>query len=132
MSDEELIRSLDDEERLAALNRDVETLDRLWADQFVINAPNNHVVVGKNAALDMYVHARVIDFASFERRVEFFRVENNFAIIMGLETLVPNTDALSYGLVAGHVVERRFTNIWKKDQGRWSLFARHANVIVKH
>ena len=34
LSDEELVRSLDDQEREAALKRDVAALERLWSDQF--------------------------------------------------------------------------------------------------
>lgn len=130
MSDEELVRSLDDQERVAALTRDVAALERLWSDQFTVNAPNNQVVVGKGAVLDTFVHSGVIDFSSFERHIEFIRVEGNFTIIMGLETLVPNSDAPSAGLVAGRPVKRRFTNIWKNEAGTWRLFARHANVIL--
>lgn len=71
----------------------------------------------------------MIDFSSFERHIEFIRVEGNFAIIMGLETLVPNSDAPSAGLVAGRPVNRRLTNVWKNEAGTWRLFVRHANVI---
>ena len=129
MSDEELIRSLDDQERMAALTRDMEALERLWSDQFTVNAPNSQVVIGKRAVLDTFVHSGVIDFSSFERDVEFMCVDGDFAIIMGLETLVPNSDAPGAGLVAGQPVKRRFTNIWKKEATKWRLFARHANVI---
>ncbi len=128
-SDEELVRSLDDQERTAALRRDVAALERLWSDQFVVNAPNNQVVVGKTAVLDVFVRAGVINFSSFERHVEFVRVDGAFAILMGLETVTPVTDALSAGLVAGQPVKRRFTNVWKKEGDAWRLFARHANVI---
>jgi hypothetical protein len=38
VSDEELVRSLDDQERAAALKRDVAALERLWSDQFTVNA----------------------------------------------------------------------------------------------
>lgn len=129
MSDEELVRSLDDQERAAALKRDVAALERLWSDQFTVNAPNNQVVIGKAAVLDTFVHAGVINFSSFERQIEFVRVDGGFAIIMGLETVRPISDAPSAGLVAGQAVRRRFTNIWKKEAGTWRLFARHANVI---
>ena len=129
MSDEDLIRSLDDQERTAALKRDLAALERLWSDQFTVNAPNNQVVVGKRAVLDTFVHSGVIDFSSFERAIEFMCVEGDFAIIMGLETLVPNSDAPSAGLVAGQPVKRRFTNIWKKEAAVWRLFARQASVI---
>jgi len=129
MSDEELVRSLDDQERDAALRRDVAALKRLWSDRFTVNAPNNEVVTGKQAVLDTFVHTGIIDFSSFARHIEHIEVDGGFAIIMGLETLVPKTDAPSAGLVAGRSVNRRFTNIWKQEAGTWRLFARHANVI---
>jgi hypothetical protein len=51
------------------------------------------------------------------------------ALIMGLETLMPNVDAPHTGLVARQAVKRRFTNIWKRDDATWRLHIRHANVI---
>jgi len=128
-SDEETVRKLDDQERTAALRRDVPTLERLWSDQLTVNAPNNAVVIGKRTVMDTFVHSGIINFSSFERKIEFTRVDGDFAIIMGLETLKPVSDAPSVGLVAGLEVRRRFTNIWKKETGTWRLFARHANVI---
>ncbi len=129
VSEEKVVRSLDDQERTAALKRDVAALDRLWSDQFTVNAPNNKVVAGKRAVLDVFVHGGIINFSSFERHVEFIRVDGDFAFIMGLETVQPISDAPGAGLVAGQPVRRRFTNVWKKEAGRWRLFARHANVI---
>jgi ketosteroid isomerase-like protein len=125
VSDEETIRSLEDQERTAALKRDVPALERLWSDQFTVNAPNNQVVVGKRAVLEMFVRGGIINFSLFERRIEFIRVDNDFAFIMGAETIRPIGDAP----MAGQTVHRRFTNIWKKEAGTWRLFARHANVI---
>src|SRR5215218_8664243 len=62
ISDEGLVRSLDDQERVAALNRDGSALERLWSDQFILNAPNNQVVVGKRAVLDTFVRAGIYQF----------------------------------------------------------------------
>jgi ketosteroid isomerase-like protein len=129
--DEEVVRSLDDQERIAALKRDVAALERLWSERFTVNAPNNQVVVGRRAVLDTFVGAGVINFSSFERQIEFMRVEGDFAFIMGLETVRPITDAPAAGLVAGQTVHRRFTNIWKREDGTWRLFARHANVMPR-
>ena len=130
MSDEDLVRSLDDQERAAALNRDVPALERLWSDQFVVNAPNNQVVVGRQKNLDTFVRGGVINFSSFERTIEFARVDGNFGVLMGLESVVPRTDVPSAGLVAGQVIRRRFTNIWKKEGDTWRLYWRHANVFT--
>jgi ketosteroid isomerase-like protein len=124
VSDEEAVRSLDDQERLAALKRDLPALERLWSDQFIVNAPNNQVVIGKRAVLDTFVHSGVINFSLFERKIELVRLEGDFAFIMGAETV-----QAAGGPAAGQTIMRRFTNIWKKDQGTWRLFARHANVV---
>jgi hypothetical protein len=128
-ADEENVRLLDDEERIAALKRDISTLERLWSEQFTVNAPNDQIVVGRRAVLDVFVRAGVINFSKFERQIEFIRADGPFVIIMGLETVEPVRDAPSAGLVAGHTIKRRFTNIWKNEGGTWRLFARHANVI---
>src|ERR1700719_2211508 len=131
MSNEELVRSLDDQERVSALSRDVPALERLWSDHFVVNAPNNQVVVGRQENLDTFVRGGVINFSSFEQTIEFGRVDGDFGVLMGLETVVPRTDVPSAGLVAGQVIRRRFTNIWKNEGGTWRLYWRHANVILR-
>ena len=128
-ADEEHVRALDEEERLAALRRDIPALERLWSDQFAVNAPNYQVVVGRRAVLDTFVRAGVINFSTFEREIEFIRADGPYVTLMGLETVVPVSDAPGAGLVAGHAVKRRFTNIWRNEGGTWRLFLRHANVI---
>ena len=129
--DEEQVRFLDDQERLAALQRDTLALERLWSDDFAVNAPNNQVVVGRHAVVETFVGSGVIDFSRFERQIEFIRADGAYVIIMGLETVEPISDAPGAGLVAGQTIQRRFTNIWKNEEGTWRLFARHANVIPK-
>jgi ketosteroid isomerase-like protein len=127
--DEATVRALDEQARIAALTRDVAALERLWSDQLVVNAPNNQVVIGKRAVIDDFVHAGVINFSSFERQIEFIRIDGDFATTMGVETVRPVTDAPASGLKAGQQIQRRFTNIWRREQDTWRLFIRHANVI---
>jgi ketosteroid isomerase-like protein len=130
-TEEVLVRALDDQERVATRARDVAALDQLWSEQLTVNAPNNQVVVGRKAVLDMFVHSGIINFASFDREVEFVRADGNLVFIMGREKVKPLNDAPGAGLVAGQIVERRFTNIWKKEGTTWRLFVRHANVIAR-
>jgi ketosteroid isomerase-like protein len=125
-SDEQTLRSLDDQERMAALKRDVAALERLWSDEFTVNAPTNVVVVGKQAVMDTFITRGVIHFSSFERTVEFLRVDGDFAFVMGAETVQPVGDAPH----SGQTLRRRFTNVWKKEAGTWRLFARHANNLA--
>ena len=128
-SDEQRVLTLDDQERVAFLKRDDSALELLWSEDFVVNAPNNQIVVGKRANLDSFVRAGVINFSTFERKTEFITADGAFVILMGLETVQPLNDAPALGLVAGQTIKRRFTNIWKNEGGVWRLFARHANVI---
>jgi ketosteroid isomerase-like protein len=100
-----------------------------WSEELTINAPNNQVVVGRQRNLDPFMRSGIINFSAFERAIEFARVDGDFAVIMGLETVTPKADAPSVGLVAGRPVKRRFTNIWKKEGDTWRLYWRHANVI---
>jgi hypothetical protein len=107
------------------LKQDLSALERLWADQFTVNAPSNQVVIGKREVLAL-VQRGVIHYSSFERRVELVRLDGEIAIVMGAETVKPIGDAP----LTGQTVQRRFTNIWKKDGATWRLTARHANVVV--
>jgi hypothetical protein len=125
---ESVVLALDDQERLAALNRDVPELERLWSENFTVNAPNNRVVEGRQGNLAAFVRSGIINFSTFDRSIEFIRVDGLFAVIMGLETVVPIEDAPSAGLVAGQQVHRRLTNIWRKEGSTWRLYWRHANV----
>jgi ketosteroid isomerase-like protein len=127
--DKDYVVALDDEERRATLARDVAALERLLSEQFFVNAPNNRVVVGRQGMLDVFVRSGVIDFAGFDRTIEHVHADSGFVFIMGLETVTPKNDAPSVGLTAGRTIQRRFTNVWKNENGVWRLFARHANVI---
>jgi ketosteroid isomerase-like protein len=126
---EDQVRALDDEERRATLARDVAAIERLWSEDFFVNAPNNRVVVGRQATLDGFVRSGIIDFAQFDRTIEHVHVDSGFVFIMGSETVTPKSDAPSVGLAAGRTIRRRFTNVWRNEDGVWRLYARHANVI---
>jgi ketosteroid isomerase-like protein len=123
-AEEKTVRALDDRERTAVLNQDRPALERLWSDRFTVNAPSNQVVIGRRAVLDLVQQGR-IHYSSFERTVEFARVEGDLAVLMGAETVRP----IGGAPLAGQTVKRRFTNIWKRQGGTWWLIARHANVI---
>src|SRR5262249_51545342 len=120
---EETIRALDDQERKAVLDRNYAALEHLWCDQFTVNSPANNVVIGRRTVLATV--QKLANYSLFERKVEFIGIEGDIAIVMGAETVKPTGDVP----LAGKTVERRFTNIWKKDGQTWCAIARHANVV---
>src|SRR5262245_51781960 len=124
-ADEKAVRSLEEQERLAVLNEDIAALERLWAEQFIVNNPQNEISADRNAVLDR-VRRGLIRYSKFERRIEAIRFSGDIAIVMGSETVEPKSAAGG----STQAVQRRFTNIWKKTGTTWRAIARHANVIV--
>jgi hypothetical protein len=116
------VRQMEVVEAEALLQKDVATLQNVWATNFMVNAPLNMVFIGGQIDL---VKAGILSYSSFTRNVEQVMVFKDIVITMGGETVVPS------GLdpLAGQSINRRYTNIWSKEKGKWVLVARHANDI---
>ena len=124
---EEEIRKLDAAEAEALLHKDVATLEKLWAEDFTVNNPRNSISKGRKAVVEL-IRNGSIDYSSFVREVETVLFHGDTVISMGLETIKPTGKAP----LAGQTVRRRFTHFWMKQDGKWLLSARHANVICQN
>lgn len=120
---EDLIRSLEEQERLGVLHRDEAALQRLWAEQLLVNNPANTISPSRAVVLDLLRQGR-IHYAAFERTIEHLRQHGDVIIVMGAEQIQPVA-----GPQAGQTFHRRFTHVWQQQAGVWRLIARHANVI---
>lgn len=120
---EEEIRRLEQVEVKAVMERDKATLEKLWDKTYVVNNPDNLIVVAGANPTDRPVLQK--PRASFKREVERITVRGDVVISMGREKVVPSGDLPK----AGKTVKRRYTNIWMKVDGGWKLVARHANEI---
>lgn len=121
-AEEAVIRSLEEQERTAVLNRDSVALQRIWSPEFIVNSPFNQISPNRAVVLDL-VRRGLIHYSAFERRIEQLRIIGNTAVVMGAETVQP----------AGaetRPVQRRFTHVWQRDAASWRLVARHANNIA--
>lgn len=121
--DEALLRKLEDMEREAILKGDTTLLSELMSKKIVVQNPEN-AIVGFQQIMDRIKKGK-INYSSFERRIDNIAFMNSIAVVMGLETLVPQADTKN----AGKTVTRRFTNIWTKENGKWKLTARQATII---
>jgi rhodanese-related sulfurtransferase len=119
-AEENTIRSLEEQERAAVLKEDVDALEQLWSEQLIVNNPQNEISADRSVVIDR-VKRGLIRYSLFERRIESIRFNEDLAIVMGSETVVRKDDTA--------VVQRRFTNIWKKSGPAWRMIARHANVV---
>ncbi len=119
------IKNLEQNEVQAVLNKDTITLKKLWDKDYVVNNPENKIVLAKLNSVDRPVLQK--QRTSFTREVEKIIINGDIAISMGKETVVSIEDASK----SGQTIERRYTNIWMKKDGSWKLVARHANKICQ-
>lgn len=120
------IKDLEERERKAMLNHDTRSLQKMWAPDFTVNAPFNRVTLSSQELLDM-VNKGKIQFSLFTRNLEHIVVKKDMAVTMGSEEVVFSGDVPQ----AGQTIKRRFTNIWRKQNGVWRLTFRHANNLCK-
>ena len=119
-----VVRDLDNQERLAVLGGDRSALERLWPPQLTVNAPTNRINVGRDAVLRL-IQQGGLHYSLFDRATDVVQVIGNVALVMGSETVRAASDTAAVAAP----VQRRFTNVWKRESATWRMIARHANVI---
>ena len=124
---EQTIRRLELAESDAVLRSDVAALEKLWAEDFTVNNPQNQISRGRKEVLDR-VRSGLLRYSSFAREIESVGFYGDTVIVMGLEILTPAGNNPR----AGQTLRRRYTNVWMKRKGNWLLTARHANVICQN
>lgn len=95
----------------------------LLADDLVVNNPQNTVSQAGGTARRSA--AGKISYTQYERTIDYAGMRGDMVLLMGEEVCV----AKSPNPLAGRAVRRRFTDLWKREGGRWKLTARQATII---
>jgi ketosteroid isomerase-like protein len=103
---------------------DTKTVLGLVAPDLIVNAPINRVNDFSNFRARL--EAQQIAYEAFETKIEFAGVRGDSVVLMGEEIVKPTAASP----LAGKIVRRRFTDIWRKIDGAWKLSVRHANVVT--
>ena len=111
--------ALEEENRRAFLDRDLDRLATLWSNELLVNSPINRVH-NKQQVLDL-LRAGTIAHFSMEAEIEAIERRRDLVIIMGSEQIINEPGA--------PVLQRRFTHLWSLEDGLWRLLLRHANLI---
>ena len=118
---EQEIKKLDLAHADAILRGDLAAVDKLWTEDFIVNNPFNEIDKANR------IRTGAVTYSSFVRVPEAITIHGDTVIVMGREEVVPKGNSPN----AGTTINRRYTNIWMKRQGRWRLVARHASVICQ-
>lgn len=113
------VLACEEEGRRAFLARDVETLDRLWCDELLVNSPIQRVHE-KRQVLDL-LRAGTIAHVSYDVTPERIEARGDLCVVMGHEVVV--------NAPGGPAVRRRYTNVWRREAGTWRLLVRHASHV---
>jgi hypothetical protein len=95
-----------------------------YSSTFVANTPAGRVVDGK--AMQAAFASGGVSYAAVEMKLEYAGSHGpDVVVLMGEEIVVPGAGAAN----AGKRIHRRFTDIFRRENGEWRHDVRHANVV---
>ncbi len=105
----------------AMMVHDADGVRAVWADDFVVNSPNNAVL--DREAVIAVMRQDFLDYRDFRKHITFISEKPEVTVVMGYDTMVPVK-----GPAAGKHVMRPFTDVWAKRADGWRLIARQATI----
>ncbi|MEC3950155.1 nuclear transport factor 2 family protein [Sphingobium sp. HWE2-09] len=107
----------------AMMAHDATGVRAVWAEDFVVNSPNN-TVIGREEVIRV-MEQDFLDYRDFHKHISFVGEKPEVTVIMGYDTMIPLK-----GPGAGKQVMRPFTDIWAKRKAGWQLIARQATIAA--
>ena len=96
-----------------------------YSSTFVANTPSNTVVPGEEM-LKRFA-AGTVNYRHVEQNIEYAGSHGpDMVVLMGEEIVVPGEGAPN----AGKRIRRRFTDVFRREDGEWRHDLRHANVVT--
>lgn len=111
----------------AVLKGDVAVLADLVSREVVVSDPGNKVR-RYNDLIALFEKAEV-DYRSVDTDIQFADQVGDLVVIMGTESTVLETapDGTSWG--PGTTLHRRFTNVFRNEDGQWRLIIKQSTVF---
>lgn len=121
------LRAADAEQMRIIVQGDAKAQQAFMHPNYLINGPSNRVL-HKEVLVDMLAHGKMAsDF--FERVIEDLAITGNVGIVMGREVVHPTLTS-ELGMRHGDtVLNRRFTNVFLFEDGKWRFLARQATIV---
>lgn len=122
------VLAVDERQRAMVASGDAAGLARLAHPNLLINAPGGHVLDRDHFLANM--RNGEIAAEGFERTAEQVKITGNIAVVMGHETFTPVASSELGRSFGAKPLQRRYTNVYVWQQGRWLWLARQANVVL--
>ncbi len=121
------LRAADAEQMRIIVQADAKAQQGFMHPNYMINGPSNRVL-HKDVIVDMLAHGKM-GSDLFERVIEDVAITGNVGIVMGREVVHP-TPTSELGMRHGDkILNRRFTNVFLFEDGKWRFLARQATIV---
>jgi ketosteroid isomerase-like protein len=107
----------------AMMAHDAKGVRTVWAEDFVVNSPDNRVL-GREEVIAV-MEQDFLDYTDFRKHITFIGEKPEMTVVMGYDTMIPKK-----GPGAGKQVMRPFTDVWAKRPAGWQLVARQATIAA--
>jgi len=107
----------------AIVGHDAEGVKSVWAEDFIVNAPNN-TVLRRDEVIEA-MSGDLLDYKDSRKNITVVDQKPGAVVVMGYDTMIPLK-----GPGAGKQVTRPFTDVWMKRGENWMLAARQATIAA--
>lgn len=111
----------------AALTGDVATLGALVSGQVVVNDPSNRI--RRRGDLLALFQQGLVGYSSVSSAVEFAEEIGDLVVVMGTVETVLKAAPPGAPWGPGTKLHRRFTDVFRREEGSWRLLVRQSTVF---
>jgi hypothetical protein len=122
------LRAADAEQMRIIVEGDAKAQEAFMHSHYIINAPAN--VVRRKEELVADLGRGAMGSERFERTIEGIAITDEVGIVMGSEVVKPTPGSNLGRLHPGETLQRRFTNVFLWEDGRWRFLARQASIVT--
>jgi hypothetical protein len=121
------LRAADAEQMRIIVQGDASAQQEFMHPNYIINGPSNRVM--RKPALVAMLARGAMASDRFERVIEGIAITGKVGVVMGREVVHPTAKS-ELGVRHGDVtLNRRYTNVFLFEGGRWRFLARQATIV---
>jgi hypothetical protein len=125
---EAALRAADAEQMRIIVEGDAKAQSEFMHPDYILNGPSNRIL-RKPVLVEMLAQGKMAS-ERFERSIEGISITGHVGIVMGSERVRPSLSSELGGKFGGAELQRRFTNVFIFERGRWYFLARQASVVA--
>lgn len=124
---EATLRAADAEQMRIIVEGDAKAQQEFMHPNYIINGPSNEIL-RKPILVEMLAHGKM-GSDRFERAIEGIAITGNVGVVMGREVVHPLPTSQLGSLHGDKLLNRRFTNVFLFEDGKWRFLARQATIV---